>query len=884
MSLEEVQQNMADATGLVVDRSVSPPKVLGQTFMVSRSRAVTCASVVYNYSEAPWALQINFIHPNVALGVRSVAIHPDFDKKAARNWYLGQTGNPGEQLVLNNDIATITLDTQLNEMPLDRIGELNRALSLPFSSAGVESSGNIAGDEFLNILRGLVQGKRDGLLTVFDARNIPLARLQLTGGAISKVYYRGLLGELAFFELVYRKPGLGYAFQTAGDFNWGQVRDITAPADALVQEAMRRAAEMPNIFGLLGGSEARYQQRIENYDAASMASESIQWFAERLWSCIDGYLTLDQMSERAGADTYTVLQAIREMVNKAQVSLRNVAPFHYNGVLGTPLIAHTDFEVHAWDPLQGFYLDPVSGRPTWLQGNFFGVANALQPKNMLHTIPIPIVIPGAMILKDYKMIGIHTGAHPPKPGQPLPPVKTFQYMWMGALLDIGTGKKSGDPSASDTSLAALRTKSADEQLTAAPASLERFECPSCHATNTKAGPCFNCGTQIDPPVVDEDAVPKSQTGKLMADLEAKTKIPQKQLLILGGGVIAIIIVLIVSMSGGGGGGSAPPTVSTDQSSGHPNSEKAMKLAVKYAGFKPTAIPGYWYEDTTDLTKPDFESFGVYSDQANQKLLFVVMPTTAPLDKLRNFIGLPPYADVFRADSGNNDIKVDESSQVLGNGYFHWYVGKYTMQHPADGEDPATMILVGAFPSPETGKSILVVGRALKSGGVYDYKSASYLIDQMASDYTAQGNADRTKQKPKSVDEGENKTASSDKKAEEMPLATDKEIDQFAVQLADDIQSKLKAPDDAQDELKKKKPKGLKATINVGINTQDGTITKLEITHPAEIDSITQALSKAINSAAPFKDAPRTKDGSMNVEVTVNKDKGSSDLKVTATRN
>ena len=185
------------------------------------------------------------------------------------------------------------------------------------------------------------------------------------------------------------------------------------------REALRRASEIPNAFTYLGGSEARYQQRIENYDA-SMAAENVQWFAERLWSCIDGYLTLDNLPERSGADTYTTLQAVREIVNKAQISLINRVPFHLSGQLGNPLVSHTDFEVHAWDPLQAFFLDPLSGRPVWLPGNFFGVANALQPKNMLHTVQIQLVVPGAMILKDYKLIGLHSGPHTPKPGQALP--------------------------------------------------------------------------------------------------------------------------------------------------------------------------------------------------------------------------------------------------------------------------------------------------------------------------------------------------------------------------------------------------------------------------------------------------------------------------------
>jgi hypothetical protein len=870
MSLEEVQQNYADATGMIYDRSVNPPKILGQAFLISRTRAVCCATSVYNYSEAPWALSLYFIHPNVTAGIRSMVLHPEFDKKAARTWYLGQNGTPGEQLVLNNDIATLTIDMQLPDMPIDKIGELNRALSLPFSSQGVESSGNIHGEEFMSVLHKIVSNRSQGLLTLFDDRNIPLARIQVTANGIQKVYFKGLLGELALFELVYRMPAQGYAFSSTAEFNWGNVRDITAPTDALVQEAMRRKAEMPSAFSYLGGPDARYAQRIENYDASS-ASEQIQWFAERLWACIDGYLTLDKMSERAGADTYSILQAIREMVNKAQISQINRPPFHMNGQLGAPLISHTDFEVDLGDQLQACFLDPLSGRQVWMLGNSLGVATALQPKNMLHTIQVPGAAPGGMIQKDYKLIGIHGGPYTPKPGQVLPTVqgKIYQYMWMGALLDITSSKKGREGDASMTGAAAmsgLRSQSAEDKLTAPSEKLLKLICPNCHATNTQPGPCFNCGTQVDAP---EEIVEDTSTGvaKVLKQLEEKTKLPQKQLKMVGGGIVILLLLGVIAMLAGGGSPPPPPTVTTS-SNEHPSSEKATNAAVKYSGFKATPIPGYWYEDTSESTKPN-DSFGMSSEQSNQRILFVIMDNMAAVSNLQSFVGLPPYCDVFRA-SDLGDLKIDEGYQVLGDGNFHWFVGKYTRQSPAEGEGPVEQILIGAYPSPQKGTAILVIGRALAKNKSYDYKSTLWLCDQMATDYTATGNSKRTGEGEHKMIVGSGTTTAAKSSDADKPLASDSDIDEFAKHVAADIQDKLKIPDDAKEELKKKK-KGLKASINVGISGEDGKINKLEITQQSEVDALNGALSKAINAATPFKDPPRTKEGTINVTVTLDKE-------------
>jgi len=878
MSLEQIQQNYADATGFVVDRTVNPPKVLGQAFLISKSRAVTCATVVFNYTEAPWALALHFPHPDILLGIKSIALHNDFDKKAARGWYLQQTGNPGEQLVLPNDMASLVLDATLPELQQDRVAELSRALSLPFSSSGVEASGNIRGAEFLSVLNGILQAGRTGLLTLFDSRNIPLARIQVAPGHIQKVYFRGLLGELAFFELVYRKPAEGYAFQTESGFNWGNVRDISAPTDALVQEAMRRVEDLPQLITYLGGPEARYQQRIENFDPTN-ASENIQWFAERLWNAIDGYTTLDKLAERAGADAYTTLQAMREFVNKGYVSMINRAtPFHCNGVLGQPLVSHTDFEVNAWDPLQAFYLDPVSGRPTWMAGNFFGVANALQPKNMLHTIALPTGVPGALILKDYKLIGIHGGPHQPRPGQAVPPVKVHQMMWMGALLDMSTkklrGAEEGEPGEAG-GLSGLRSKAteASEQAPPSTEELKKFVCQNCYTTNTQVGPCFNCGTLIEaPPEEPEPSTKKELVSRKIQKQMQKHGVTKQQLMIGLSCFGALMLIPLFCSGSPQTQQTTDTTTSTSGSSDSPetkkDSVKAVKIANENAGFKATAIPGYVYEDTTDITKPSM-SFGLTSEQSNQRCLFIIFDDLAPVNNLQNFVALPPYCEVYRNDE-LKEAKVDENWQLLGDGNLHWFVARYLRTKPTEKGEKKEAILIGAYPAPVPGKSVLVIGRALNPDIPYDYKTTLWLCDQMASDYTARGNKRRQDEGKNSVvpDTGPEENTTKPTKT----LASDKDIDDFMKKIGDQIQAKVKLPEDAADELKNKHIKALKCIFTVGIADDDGSVKKLEITEPAELDSMNNAVQKAITACSPFADPPRTKEGMLTILIKATADK------------
>ncbi len=868
MSLESLQQNYSDATGFVIDRTVNPPKILGQAFLVSKSRAVTCASSIFNYAEAPWALGLNFIHPDVTDGVKSITLHNDFDKVAARKWYLAQTGNPGDQLILPNDMASLALDFQIADLQADKVAELQRALSLPFSNEGVEASGNIRGIEFLSILTNILQSGREGLLTLMDARNIPVARIQVGPGTIQKVYFRGLLGELAFFELLYKKPAEGYSFQTAVPFNWGNVRDVTAPADALIEEAQRRVSELPQMLTYLGGAEARYQKRVETIDPAAV-SENIQWLLERLWASVDGYLTLDKMSERVGADTYTVVQAMRELVNRALISMINRStPFHGSQQVGAPLVSHTDFEINAWDPLQAFYLDPLSGKPTWMQGNFFGVANALQPKNMLHTIALPNQLPGALILKDYKLIGVHSGPHIPKPGTPTPPVKLYQMMWMGALLEMSTKKPKlssdeGGTSDQTGAISGLRVKMESDEVPVAQEKLEKFVCPNCYSTNTKIGPCFNCGTVIEPPPPEE--VPEGAKNKALqeiAKLQKKYNVTNMQLALVAAVVIGFPLI---GMMFCGGGGTPPPAVvdpnAPPPETVHNSSEKAVQIATKYAGFKGTAIPGYWYEDTSDITKPA-QSFGLYSDQSNQKVWFIVFDDLSPVQSLQNFVGRPPFSGVNQVEGGISKAKIDENFQLLGDGNLHWFLGQYV-----DANGKSVNILTGAYPSPEKGKTILVEATSLTPDKAYDYKTTLWLCDQMASDYTAHGNSQRSTTDKKLIT-----TEKPEVEAPvEKPIATDKEVDDFISSLEKAVQSKLKIPEDIDELLKKKKPPKIKTALTVVVD-EDGNVKKLEITEPSEYDSATNALTKAVNASTPLEAVPHTKEGMVTVLVRMNGNK------------
>ena len=82
---------------------------------------------------------------------------------------------------------------------------------------------------------------------------------------------------------------------------------------------------------------------------------------------------------------------------------------------------------------------------------------------------------------------------------------------------------------------------------------------------------------------------------------------------------------------------------------------------------------YWYEDTTDVTKPFW--FGLYSKQSNQKIIFAIMDDLAPVNNLLSFISGPPFCEVYRpGESDMRSVKIAEDFQLIGDGALHWFVG------------------------------------------------------------------------------------------------------------------------------------------------------------------------------------------------------------------
>lgn len=821
-------QALADSTAIIIDRAAVPEKIVGQAWLISKGRVVTLASVVSNYADAPYALLIRFPHPNLSYSVRTVTLHPDFNKREARDYYLAQARGPLPPYTGENDVATMALDSDTTPPEAARMAEVNRALSVPFEISPQDMSGTMRSGDVPQILQSVLSTGRMGLLTMMDTRNIPFARLAVKQTRIVRANFQSLYNEVAVCELLWRQPPGSFVFQPQ-EFRWPpDIPEIATPTEQLLAEAQRRFDELPQLLDSLGGGDNRFIRIAPTADF-NQVPQNDRWLIERLWEALDGYLPLSKLADRVGADSYGVAKQIYQLASMGLLNVEQNALFHNNGQLGPLILPAQELELNTWDSLTAFSLDPQSGCPVSYGGNFFGGAHAINAKTLLHTIPVPQYIGPAIVLKDGKFVGLHSGAFPLKGVVNPPPIALHRMMWVGALNDLGTKRlRTAEATAAEAA-------SGDMQLAQEQAMIQRTSMRMKSLTEPSAA---------EPPKpMQEDPQAAANNIRILA----------------GAGLMFILglgMMLFSFFSPHGQSGSAPQPVAQvpaktatasastasqteekplpgkfDKSMGD---ESAAKIAYDLIGIA-TPPDTYVFKDSSKLTDPK-RSFELTSDAKNFDFLFVEWPNQSPLEDLDLIAKHLPCYDLLRCDPGHNE--------ATGQGpHVVWADNHYVSN---DDSHTVTNVQVGVWDIHKDGKTVVYICRPLSGQGLPDVDYPADFVENL-------------------IAEGEKTRVVADQGKSALPdgaLATPAQLGQYRDKLAALIKSNYKPPHYDIDT-------NTKVALAVTIDSK-GNITEMNL-KPNPNDDFNKALQKAVDLSSPLPSPPRTKQGSYAVTISAHAD-------------
>lgn len=756
MEIDKSWESIYDSVGFVVDRTLSPEKTLGPACLISTNRMLVNASAVFKYIEAPWALAVNFPHADLQYAVKSISLHPTFNTTEAHWCYLSQTGSPQDPIYLpENDMAVIEVEPRLRPLDPQLAAELNMKLAIQLPISDMDVSHGFKGEDMPSIIKRTISIGTDGLLTVVDSRNIPIARLDIHGGKIRRATYKHLTNEAAVFELIYQKPAGAFLFQTSHSFVWPNVRNLDQSADALIGEAILRAEQVRPIIHALGGPEARYLAGNGAFDP-NLVNPNLRWVAERLWPWLDGYLSIEKLTQRIGVDTYSIVQALQDMLNNHLIDIYRKSPFVRSGQIGTPLVPTVDMNIEVWDELNAFYLDPLSGRPIVNQGNFFGPSRLVDTNVLLHTVPVPHWGYGALVLKDNYLIGLYTGIYSGRPGHTPLPQKLYRSVWVAALQDIENIRKEPAPPTAEELAAEAQEKAAAAATLKAVAEasqpLGRFICANCHARNVEVGMCRSCGVDMEEAALGEDPAEKMENARrLRESSQTKSGLHPGALVMLPLSIAIIGLVLFfvygaVSNPKSNGNHNQPSVASNPNSSAKPVShdngviqeastdqgvvpEVSMESLIAQSGLKSQPVSEYSFEDTSFRTEP-MPSFGMISQEQNQKMLFTIWGNNAPLQNLDSVAKQVPFAN-FQKVNNLQSVQVARGQVTVGGKNMDWFVGRYPRKGGGN-----EMAMVCAYKAPAGGKTVVVIARPYSANQELDYMKSLSTINNMVASQVA----------------------------------------------------------------------------------------------------------------------------------------------------
>ncbi len=534
-------KTVSDSVGILVDRVDGT--ALGNVWMIDEAKAATCAHLVFGYRTFLPALKVVFPGVGREYGVDSAIFHPRFDIKMAGMLAQVALTEPMPNLPLQQyNAAVLRLTPALSNITEDMSFRINKSLSLPLPPRDQGLGGNLGEIDLYVVIQTITNARKEGVLTICDDRNHPVARIFCQNGRLMYAQYANLVNEMAIYQIVAQDLKGNFFFWTANCPNWEVSKPIARPAEMLLIESHRRVDELKKVLAHIGDPSKCYVRTRPEPNVEVLPGE-MKDYARMLWDLFDGGTPIKQLWQLANIDDCAIFQTLHELIKTKQIAPATEANNQAEQAALNPLGLSVQAKLAPWDRITNVYRDSQSSQALVREGCLLGTIRENDPWHLVHNIRLVPKSAGSPILKDGQVIGMHCGKLPPDEFAENQEGSLQAMLWVDSVVEC---LKGGGENQLVERLTLVDAPAPDFAKKDKPTSsggcreVARVDCPRCGRSSLDAARfCKSCGQRL---LKDIDPKPV-RTNKTVAP-------PKPSILPLVGSILGCVLGLVLAVGGG----------------------------------------------------------------------------------------------------------------------------------------------------------------------------------------------------------------------------------------------------------------------------------------------------------------------------------------------
>ncbi|MBI1272319.1 DUF4388 domain-containing protein [bacterium] len=432
---------LARSIGCLVDRTMTDGNYLGNVWLIDEDKVATCAHLVSRYSNYLDALLVRF--PGSApgtkrdYGVESALFHPAFDRTVANQLQQVSLTEPMPAVPLQKHNAVVLkLKKSVPELSDTITFRVNKNLSLPIPPREQGLGGNLREIELFVVIQSITNARKEGIITICDERNFPVARIFCKDGRLVYAQYRNLVNEMAVYQIVNRELDGNFFFWAADKPNWEVTTAIAKPAEMVLIEASRRFDELKTMVPLIGGPETLYEKTISEPNVEILPGP-VKDYCRRLWDLFDGGTPLGQLWQVSNLDDYSIYVTIAELKRTQQIGVKVRQALEESADVEPvkPLPLAVNAPLAPYDSITSIHIDSHSGRALSREGSLLGAMRQEDKFHLLHNVRLVPEATGSPLFKEDRVIGMHCGPLPPNFQTPGADSNLQGMLWVDCIVE-----------------------------------------------------------------------------------------------------------------------------------------------------------------------------------------------------------------------------------------------------------------------------------------------------------------------------------------------------------------------------------------------------------------------------------------------------------------